>query len=162
NTKYFGKKLTDKQLWQMVTSNAAFAIGAQRELGMLKRGYVGDIAIFDATGKENPYRAVIEAGVEDTILVLRGGQALYGDSDLVKEEAAGGGEDGEDINVCNVAKKACVKKDLGKKSLADLQAAAEKAYPLFFCKDEVPTDEPSCTPAHGKMDDKPNVSFYSG
>jgi len=162
NEKYFGKKLTDRQLWQMVTINAAFAVGAQHALGMLKKGYLGDIAIFDATGKKNAYRAVIEAGVEDTILVLRGGKALYGDASLVKEEAAGGGEDCEDIMVCGVAKKACVKKDLKKKSLADLQKAADEVYPLFFCKDTVPTDEPSCVPKRGPTKDMPNVSVYSG
>jgi hypothetical protein len=162
NTKYFGGKLTDKQLWQMVTINAAFAIGAQHALGQLKPGYVGDVAIFDSTGSKNPYRAVIEAGVEDTVLVLRGGKALYGDANLVKEEAAGGGGDCEDIPVCNVAKKACVKKDLGKKSLADIQKAADAIYPLFFCKKDVPTDEPSCLPARGPTTNMPNVSSYSG
>ncbi|MDF2691968.1 MAG: repeat domain protein [Labilithrix sp.] len=161
NDKYFGKKLSDKQLWQMVTINAAFAIGAQHALGQLKPGYVGDVAIFDSTGKKNAYRAVIEAGVEDTILVLRGGKALYGDADLVKEEAAGGGADCEDIPVCNVAKKACVKKDLGKKTLADLQTAADSVYPLFFCKSDLPTDEPSCLPTRGPTAGKPNVSSYS-
>lgn len=161
NTKYFGGKLTDKQLWQAVTINAAFAIGAQHALGQLKPGYAGDVAVFDATGKKNAYRAVIEAGVEDTVLVLRGGKALYGDSDLVKEEAAGGGADCEDITVCNVTKKACVKKDLGKKTLADLQTAAAAVYPLFFCKDEVPTNEPSCLPARGATAGKPSVSVYS-
>lgn len=162
NDKYFGKKLTDKQLWQAVTSNAAFAIGAGHALGMLRPGYVGDIAIFDGAGKTNPYRGVIEAGVEDTILVLRGGKALYGDADLVKEEAAGGGADCEDIDVCKVAKKACVKKDLGDKSLSDLETAAASVYPLFFCKGEIPTNEPSCLPMRGPMTNRPKVSSYSG
>jgi cytosine/adenosine deaminase-related metal-dependent hydrolase len=162
NENYFAKQLSDKQLWQMVTVNGAFAIGAPHALGMLKPGYVGDIAIFDATGKKNAYRAVIEAGVEDTILVLRGGKALYGDSTLVGEEAAGGGADCENINVCNVNKKACVKKDLGNKSLADLQAAAAAVYPLFYCKGETPKNEPSCLPARGPTAGKPAVSAYAG
>lgn len=161
NTKYFGNKLSDKQLWQAVTINAAFAVGASHTLGQLKPGYTGDIAIFDGTAKKNGYRAVIEAGVEDTILVLRGGKALYGDANIVKEESAGGGADCEDISVCKVAKKACVKKDLGKKTLADLQAAADAVYPLFFCKNEVPTDEPSCLPARGPTAGQPKVSVYS-
>ncbi|MBN9164303.1 MAG: amidohydrolase family protein [Myxococcales bacterium] len=161
NTKYFGNKLSDKQLWQAVTINAAFAVGASHALGQLKPGYTGDIAIFDGTAKKNAYRAVIEAGVEDTILVLRGGKALYGDANIVKEESAGGGADCEDITVCKVAKKACVKKDLGKKTLADLQTAADAVYPLFFCKDEVPTNEPSCLPARGPTAGQPKVSVYS-
>ncbi|HVJ88156.1 MAG TPA: amidohydrolase family protein, partial [Labilithrix sp.] len=162
NTKYFNKKLTDKQLWQAVTINAAYAVGAQHALGQLKPGFVGDVAIFDARGKANPYRAIIEAGVEDTVLVLRGGRVLYGDADLVKEEATGGGAACEDIVVCNVNKKACVNKDLGNKSLADLQAAAASVYPLFFCKSDIPKDEPSCAPTRGATAGMAEVSVYSG
>jgi cytosine/adenosine deaminase-related metal-dependent hydrolase len=161
NSKYFGGKLTDKQLWESVTINAAFAIGADRALGQLKAGYVADVALFDGAGKKNPYRAVIEAGVEDTVLVLRAGTALYGDSDLVKEAAVGGPEC-EDIDVCSIKKKACVKKDLGNKSLADLQTAASSVYPLFFCKNAVPTNEPSCLPTRGPTRGQPSVSSYSG
>ncbi len=162
NQKYFDKKLSDKQLWQMVTINSAFAIGAAHAIGQLKPGYLGDIAIFDSTGKTNPYRAIIEAGVEDTVLVLRGGKALYGDAELVKLDAAGGGNDCEDLTVCGFAKKACVKKDTGKKTLADLQTAADAVYPLFFCKTDIPKDEPSCTPTRGATANQPNVSVYSG
>src|SRR5207237_265401 len=48
NKTYYGKHFTDKQLVEMVTTNAAFAIGAKNSLGMLKPGYLGDIAIFNA------------------------------------------------------------------------------------------------------------------
>jgi cytosine/adenosine deaminase-related metal-dependent hydrolase len=161
NNRYFGKRLTDKQLWQMVTSNAALAIGASRVLGSLKPGYVADIAIFDAKGKTNPYRAVIEASPEDTVLVMRGGKALYGDSAIVKEAGAGGGADCEDIEVCGFTKKACVKKDLGKKTLADLKKAADAVYPLFYCKDAQPKDEPSCAPSREATAGQPKVSVYS-
>jgi hypothetical protein len=163
NEKHFGKKLTDKKLWEMVTINAAFAVGASHALGALKPGMVGDIAIFEATGKKNAYRAVIEAGVEDTVLVLRGGKALYGDSLLVADEGSGGGADCEDMVVCGVTKKACVKKDSGgKKSLADLKTAADAIYPLFFCKGETPKDEPSCAPSRKPSDRVPDASSYSG
>lgn len=162
NQKYFGKKFTDKQLWQMVTVNAAYAIGAQNVVGALKKGYAADIAIFDGRGKKNPYRAVIEAGAEDTVLVLRGGQALYGDAALAGDEGAGGGADCEDIDVCTVKKKACVKRDLGNKTLADIQAAASKVYPLFFCKSATPTNEPSCAPMRGATASAPNASKYDG
>jgi imidazolonepropionase-like amidohydrolase len=161
NSKYFDNKLTDKQLWQMVTSNAAFAVGAQHTLGMLKKGYVGDIAIFDATDKKNAYRAVIEAGVEDTVLVLRGGVALYGDTTLVADPGSGGGEECEDIPVCGIAKKACVKRDLKKTSLSDLEKKTKDIYPLFSCKGDIPPDEPSCVPSRGPTANQPKVSVYS-
>jgi cytosine/adenosine deaminase-related metal-dependent hydrolase len=161
NEKYFGHKFSDKQLWQMVTINAAFALGAQHTIGMLKKGYLGDIAIFDSTGKKNAYRAVIEAGVEDTILVMRGGKALYGDAVLVGADGSGGGAECEDLEVCTFAKKACVKKDIGKKSLADLQKAAAEIYPLFYCKGSAPKDEPSCTPQRKATASSPTSSVYS-
>ncbi len=155
NAKHFGGALTDKQLWESVTRHAANAVGADERLGQLRAGFLGDVAVFDATGKANPYRAVIEAGVEDTILVLRGGRALYGDAAVVDEGC-------EDLEVCGVAKKACVKKDIGNRSLRDLKDAADRVYPLFFCKGEVPTNEPSCAPARGETQSMPAVSSYDG
>ncbi len=162
NQRYFGKKFTDKQLWQMVTINAAYAIGAQHAIGQLRAGYVGDIAVFDGRGKSSPYRAVIDAGVEDVFLVMRGGKALYGDREIVSQEAAGGGADCEDLEVCGIPKKACVKKDLGEKTLADLQAAAAKVYPLFYCRKDQPKDEPSCVPTRGATASSPTSSTYAG
>ena len=162
NTSYFDKRLSDKQLWESVTVNAAIAVGGEKSLGQLKAGLLGDVVVFAGTGKANPYRAVIEAGVEDTILVLRGGEALYGDSAIVADEAAGGSASCESLDVCGVAKKACVKRDLGGKSLADLQAAASSVYPLFFCKDATPTNEPSCSPRRGPTANQPDVSSYEG
>lgn len=161
NQAYFANALTDKQLWESVTVNAAAAVGARGKLGELREGRVGDIVIFDAKGKSNAWRAVIEAGVEDTLLVLRAGVALYGDRALVGNVAVGGNEC-EDFDVCTVAKKACVKKDLRSKTLADLRAAADRVYPLFFCKGTVPTNEPSCAPARGATSAMPEVSSYEG
>jgi len=162
NTRYFDKALTDKQLWEAVTVNAANAVGGDSTIGQLKAGLLGDVAIFDGKGKANPYRAVIEAGVEDTVLVLRGGKALYGDRALVADPASGGGADCEDLDVCGVAKKACVKRDLGAKTLANLQTAASKVYPLFFCKTATPTNEPSCSPRRGATASAPAASAYDG
>lgn len=162
NKQYFGGKFTDKQLWHMVTLNAAFAIGAQNALGALKRGYMGDVAVFSANGKDTPYRSVIEAEPQDVILVLRGGKALFGDKDLVANEGSGGGADCEDIDVCGVPHKACVKKDIGSVTLAQIQAAATRVYPLFFCRGEKPKDEPSCAPVRPATVSAPSASKYAG
>ncbi len=160
NQKYFGKVLTDRQLWQAVTVNAAYATGTAATIGSLKVGMVADIAVFDAS-KSKEYRAVIEAGVEDTILVLRGGKTMYGDSELLSEI---GDADCEDLPVCNVTKKACVKKDAAAgASLADLQTAADAVpYPLFFCKDKTPKNEPSCEPKRGPTASDDTASVYDG
>lgn len=160
NAKYFNGALSDRQLWQSVTTNAAFATGTDYAIGMLKKGLVGDIAIFDASAAKSPYRAVIEAGVEDTILVLRGGKTMYGDSELISEIGDG---DCEDMDVCKVTKKACVSKDSGgKTTLADLQTAATKVYPLFYCKGDAIKNEPTCTPARGPTAADNTATVYSG
>jgi len=152
NQKYFGKHFTDKQIWQMATANAAFATGVQYVTGSLKPGYMADIAIFSAKSSKE-YRAVIEAGVEDTLLVLRGGKPLYGDAALVGTKVVGG-EACEDLDVCGVPKRACVKQDVGgSTTLESIRTAGEKIYPLFFCKGETPKDEPSCVPYRDEYKD---------
>jgi cytosine/adenosine deaminase-related metal-dependent hydrolase len=169
NKNYLGGHFSDKQLWQMVTQNAAFAVGAENAIGALKPGYAGDIAIF-STSSGKDYRAVISAGVEDVMLVMRGGKALYGDESLLAAKGLKA-ETCEDVDVCGVKKKACVKQDLGDVDLKALLAETvknptnnnipEPLYPLFFCKDQTPKDEPSCLPVRGPTASAPNASQYS-
>ena len=144
NRTYYAGHFSDEALWRMVTTNAAFAIGAENTLGMLKPGYVADVTIFDASTRKD-HRAVVDSSPEDVILVLRGGRPLYGDASVLGQ-AGLGAADCEALDVCGVAKRACVKKDLGSVSLADLQAQADAIYPLFTCRGQVPRDEPSCVP----------------
>jgi cytosine/adenosine deaminase-related metal-dependent hydrolase len=141
NQKYFHNAFSDKELWQMVTSNAASAAGADAVIGQLKVGYVADIAVFANMGRPQ-YRAVIGASVEDVALVLRGGAVLYGDAAIV---AGVGGDKCETLDVCGVPKRACVSQDTaGAQTLAAVQAAS--VYPLFFCAGATPDKEPSCVP----------------
>jgi cytosine/adenosine deaminase-related metal-dependent hydrolase len=169
NKNHLGNHFSERQLWQMVTQNAAFAIGAQSALGALKPGYAGDIAIFSAVGKID-YRAVIDAGVEDVILTMRGGKVLYGDASFLSAKGLTS-EACEDLDVCGVKKKACVKQDLGTVTLQNLldekvknptnNQALEPLYPLFFCKNETPKNEPSCTPSRGPTASAPLASQYT-
>lgn len=153
NHDYYDKHFSDSDLWKMVTVNAAYAVGGKYVLGQLAPGYVADIAIFDGT-TDKDHRAVINAGVEDVVLVMRGGKALYGDTALMSDPAIGGAAC-EDINggvgdVCGKPKKACVAADVndgGTTTLASVRAAGEAYYPLYFCKSAgAPTNEPSCVP----------------
>lgn len=145
NTKYYDKHFSDADLWRMVTINAAYAVGAQRTLGALKAGYTADIAVYD--GKAHPdHRAILDGSVEDVVLVLRGGVPLYGDSALLGDAALGAGTC-EDLDVGGIAKKACVAKDIGGgTTLAKIRTAGEAIYPLYFPRDTLPTNEPSCVP----------------
>ncbi|MFO0552885.1 MAG: amidohydrolase family protein [Polyangiaceae bacterium] len=143
NKNYMDGHFSDLELWRMVTENAAFAIGAQDAIGMLKPGYVADIAVFDGSVRSD-FRAIIGGGVEDVVLVMRAGEPLYGDATLLDEPEIGGGSC-EALDVCGVGKKACVQQDIGV-PLATIRSAGEAFYPLFFCNDTTPTNEPTCVP----------------
>jgi hypothetical protein len=139
NQKYFAKAFDDRALVEMATKNTAKALKLDGQIGDLSPGKFADVAIFSAASQTG-YRAVIEAGVEDVLLVLRGGKALYGEAAIVDALAQGC----SDLDVCGAKKKVCV--DAPSVSLADIQAAAAATYPLFFCKGTAPKDEPSCVP----------------
>jgi imidazolonepropionase-like amidohydrolase len=141
NDKYFDKAFDDKALFEMATKNAASALGIDSQVGVLATGRLADIAIFSASAGPD-YRAVIGAGVEDVLLVLRGGKVLYGEAALV--DAVGNGTACGDFAVCGTEKKVCL--DTPGVTLADVSNVAATVYPLFFCKTETPKDEPSCVP----------------
>lgn len=147
NATYFNGYFNDYQLWKMVTGNAAAALGADKVIGALAKGYFADVAIFNGKDKKD-HRAVVGGEVEDVVLVMRGGKVLYGDAAIVDDLRP----NCEPLDVCTVAKRACVAQDVGGgTSLSTLVSAANGIYPLFFCKSAenpsgTPTQEPSCTP----------------
>lgn len=139
NQKYFGNAYDDRGLYEMATKNGAIAIGFDSQIGTLEPGKVADIAIY-APGSNKDYRAVLNAGVEDVLLVLRGGKPLFGQKDIMD----GLGASCDALDVCGQQKSVCI--DTPGVTLADVQAAAASSYPLFFCKDHTPDGEPSCIP----------------
>jgi cytosine/adenosine deaminase-related metal-dependent hydrolase len=150
NRNFYGKHFTDADLWRMATENAAFAVGAQTVAGALKRGYVADLAIYAAKPGVD-HRAVLDAGVEDIALVLRGGRAMYGDGALLNVALWGVTCDVFEGGVCGKEKRVCLDVP-GALTLAQIRAQGEVAdtgpkYPLYFCKAEQPRDEPSCEPS---------------
>ncbi len=138
NQTYFDHYFTDKQLWEMVTINAAAVTATDDAIGVLATGHVGDIAIFAANDKA-PYRAVIEAEPKDVALVLRGGLALYGEDATV----AGLTTSCDTVDVCGSPKRVCIKREINK-TWSELQTAVGDIYPAFECG--VPEKEPSCVP----------------
>lgn len=100
---------------------------------------------FDGKNRKD-HRAIVAAGVEDVVLVLRGGEVLYGDDALVADPSVGG-QNCEALPVCGRDKRACVAQDIGgTTTLGGIRSAGEAYYPLFFCNGDVPTTEPSCVP----------------
>lgn len=140
NTEYLAGHFNDFELWKMVTTNAAFAVGAEDGIGLLKVGYAADIAIFRTDASKADHRAIIAGSEADTVLVMRGGQPLFGDTSVMQALRPGC----EAMDVCGRAKTACVQADTGA-TLATTQAAIEASYPLFFCG--VPQNEPTCVPS---------------
>jgi hypothetical protein len=139
NDKYFAKAFDDRAMVDMATVGSATALKLESEIGSLAAGKLADIAIFStAPGKD--YRAVIAGTPQDVLLVLRGGKVMYGEAALVEALSPGCG----DLPMCGTMKKVCV--DTPGVTLADITTAAAGTYPLFFCRGETPTSEPSCVP----------------
>lgn len=155
NDNNFDGYFTDEDLWRMATTNGAFATGMHNVLGMLKKNYVADIAIFN--GKTNKkHAAVTHAGLADVVFVARGNRPMYGDAAMMTALGKGGCEDvpvaadassnaAWQTGVCGVAKKACVADDPSTTvNLNGIVSALNSVYPLYYCG--TPKDEPSCVP----------------
>ncbi len=125
----------------MVTRNAAHAMGADGQLGLLRAGYVADIAVFARNGRDL-HRAVIDADISDVALVLRGSEPLTGEADWIAallpatESAAC-----EALEDCVSDHVVCMD---GGFTLAQVLDDVAPANDYTICG--VPADEPSCLP----------------
>ena len=155
NKNHFNNTFSDKEIWKMATVNNAVALRIIDATGAIRPGLVGDIVVFDAREAENPYRAVIEGHEKKVALVLRGGKVLYGDKNVVS--VLDSKSECEEISVCGVDKKVCVKDEIGM-SLADFQSKNSSQYKLFYCG--TPDDEPTCVPKRTRSEDETRP--YSG
>ena len=125
NAGYLDGALTDRTLFNMVTANAAAAIGRSGMLGSLEAGALADLALFDssvATG----YRAVLEATEADVVLVLRGGMPLVGEVELMQALGAEA-PDCEDTVVCLQNRRICAVRETGS------PLPAQDLTPLAYC-----------------------------
>jgi cytosine/adenosine deaminase-related metal-dependent hydrolase len=139
NRDHLDGHFSDADLWRMATWNGAVALGAEQYIGQLAPGYAADIAVYD--GSASPlHRAVIDASARGTVLVLRGGEALYGEQPTMTEL----GDPCDPMNVCGDSRGICLSRDLGI-SYATLSANVSGAYAAFFCG--TPTNEPTCLPS---------------
>ncbi len=139
NTTYLADELTDRDLWQMVTINGAIATRSNDLIGSLEVGKLADLAIFHADAGET-YRAIIAAGDGDVALVVRDGDVLYGEADVVAVLDASC----EEVTVCSNPRRVCSQREFGK-TFATLTAAVPLAYPAIICA--APADEPTCLPS---------------
>ncbi len=140
NATYFDHFFTDRQLWQMTTLNAAKSLHADSVIGALRKGLIGDVAIYDASTHAD-YRAIIDGEPKDVALVLRGGKPIYGEDSVISALSTGACDA---VDVCGNPKKLCAMDDIGKTYAQLKTAAGATNYPAFFCGK--PTKEPSCIP----------------
>jgi cysteine-rich repeat protein len=140
NAKYYDHFFQDRDLWMMVTGNAATVTKTDDVIGTLVKGKVADIAIFDGKVHKD-YRAIIDAAPADVLLVMRTGKVLYGDKPTVSAIDAAAVCD--TVDVCGSSKAVCIQSEVGK-GYAALQTSGGAPYPAFFCA--TPTNEPSCAP----------------
>jgi hypothetical protein len=143
DTRNYADGFSDREQWLMATGNPARALGADDSIGVLDVGRFGDVVVFDGRTRTD-YRAVIEAGAADVVLVLRAGVVMHGDAAVV--QALGGGDGACDVvDVCGVGKRTCAARETGQTYQQIVVAAGGGTYPAFFCG--TPSNEPSCVPA---------------
>lgn len=144
NQNHYDTFFSDYELWQMATVNNAIAMGAGEQIGTLNEGYFADIVIFDGSVNTD-YRAVIDANVDDISLILRAGEPLLGDENVIGNLVPTADlQLCEQLDLCGTPKRLCIERDAGLTLGAVRNAVEQASYPLFFCED--PNEEPSCVP----------------
>jgi len=142
NQSYLDNTFSDRELWLMVTANAAQASGVDEQVGALTPGHVADVAVY-RQNQQRGYSAVVHAEQRDVALVLRAAKPLYGDISTIAGLTAPE-ESCETLALsCGSERSVCLQET--SYSLAQLTQANTSSYPLAFCS--APDGEPSCTPA---------------
>lgn len=137
NKEQWGRYLTDKQLWQMVTENPADIVGLGDKLGRIAPGYYADL-VFIKGPKSRPYRTIIEAKPADVLLTLISGKPIYGTEGLLALHSA---KTFTKVDACG-SPRGLVDQDpaqvLGTQTLPDVMATftkdgVAKIIPFFQC-----------------------------
>ncbi|GBQ95652.1 amidohydrolase [Acetobacter nitrogenifigens DSM 23921 = NBRC 105050] len=129
--------LSDRELWRMVTHNAAHVAGAEAAIGDIAVGKRADLVLFADPEHQNVHK-VVRATPQDEMLVMRGGKVLVGRSNIVDALQPSC----EAIDVPGATLKLC--SESGRASAGEMSAYASSRglYPLAFTG--VPVNEPSC------------------
>ena len=106
------KSSNERELAIMATQAAAEALGLPNEAGRLAKNYRADILVLRSTTTHiDPYEALASARERDVALVLVGGEALYGDPDLVSAVGLPKGAcEPEPFTVCGSPKSLCIQR----------------------------------------------------
>lgn len=86
--------ITDKDLVEMATVNAARALKRERVIGRVAEGYQADLLLVKKPARVNPYTALVRATQADVNLVVVSGQPLYGEPKAIARAAQAFGDTG--------------------------------------------------------------------
>jgi cytosine/adenosine deaminase-related metal-dependent hydrolase len=95
---------TDRELVSMATINPATLVGLQDQIGSLAPNHAADLIVIRDTGKEmgkDAYWTLTHTAPEDLELVMIGGQATYGDPQLMHQLFKG---QDETLHICGAEK----------------------------------------------------------
>lgn len=141
NARLFAGRFSERDLWAMVTVNAAQAAGRAGQIGVIAPGAQADLVLV-AGGAGDPYAAATSAGFAATLLILRGGRLVLGEPGLAR--AVERREQGcEPLRFAGAERRLCMAADAGVPYAALSAAmAARGVYPALF--EGVPPKEPPC------------------
>lgn len=159
----WGGALTPQLLTEMVTRNAAAALGAADRIGQIGAGYSADLTVVPGTTPA-PYVALLAAEPVDVALTVVSGRPMYGDPTLMNQFAFL--SDAEDIVVGGTSKRLAVRivshavpeADVPTADvIADLEEAYTASYPPICCFLGVEPD--SCSRAPVAHEDAYEVAW---
>ena len=140
NRDYLNNSFMQKELWAMVTTNAAKSLGVDNQLGDIKVGYWADIIIIKSK-KTNAYEDLIHINPDSILLSFRAGKPLFGYSTLMANFTDGC----ESLSQQGLpGRQVCLNNDTGY-SLTNLAEVNKDFFALY--QSEFDNSEPSCTPA---------------
>jgi len=143
NKKLWGSKITDQQLFEMVTINPAKAYGLDQFVGSIDDGKYADLLVIRKTKYKGTYRTLIEAKPQEVLLVTVSGDPLYGTPEFMTTLGKGG--DFETVDACGEARAIDVtvsSSDVskGSETVGEMKEKLEKVNPkltpLIDCTDD--------------------------
>lgn len=94
NAAALGGALSDEDLVEMVTANPGDTLARPWgvQVGRLVPGALADIAVFTHSGRDDPWRTVLDATERQVRFVMVGGRPAYGNTSLLRDAGATGVE----------------------------------------------------------------------
>ena len=137
----FGDVLTTRDLFDMVTANAAKVLALEARIGAIEVGLVADLLIIDLEPGGDPYESLISSTPTNVRLVMVGGAPLFGDKHL--RTLAPSTPACDFIETCNSSKFLCAAQsapeDKLNQSFPDIEAALATAFDEL---DAIPVADP--------------------